>query len=142
MVKYIFLFLLLKNENRCPMKNRTLSINKYVILSDFLWMIMFIITLQIESLYASKYGNNKLFLLNFIVSLKFKKGTSLSYHFNEFQGIFDQMSQIGIKFEDEILELLLLNSLLESWETFKVSIKNSISNGVVSLQMVKGSVLN
>ncbi|RDX80965.1 hypothetical protein CR513_38416, partial [Mucuna pruriens] len=45
-------------------------------------------------------------------------------------------------FEDEILGLLLLNSLPESWETFKVSITNSTPNDVVSLQMVKGSVLN
>ncbi|RDX73802.1 hypothetical protein CR513_46533, partial [Mucuna pruriens] len=52
------------------------------------------------------------------------------------------MSRMGIKFEDEILGLLLLNSLLESWETFKVSITNSAPNGVVSLQMVKRSVLN
>ncbi|RDX84048.1 hypothetical protein CR513_34956, partial [Mucuna pruriens] len=29
-----------------------------------------------------------------------------------------------------------------SWETFKVSITNSTPNGVVSLQMAKGSVLN
>ncbi|RDX97862.1 hypothetical protein CR513_19315, partial [Mucuna pruriens] len=60
---------------------------------------------KIESLYASKCGNNKLFMLNFI-------------------------------------GLLLLNSLLESWETFKVSITNSSPNDVVSLQMVKSSVLN
>ncbi|RDX79107.1 hypothetical protein CR513_40509, partial [Mucuna pruriens] len=31
---------------------------------------------KIESLYASKCGNNKLFLLNSVVSLKFKEGTS------------------------------------------------------------------
>ncbi|RDX60189.1 hypothetical protein CR513_61692, partial [Mucuna pruriens] len=74
--------------------------------------------------------------------LKFKEGTSLSDHLNEFQGIVDQMSGIGIKFEDEILGLLLLNYLLESWETFKVFITNSAPNNVVSLQMVKGSVLN
>ncbi|RDX90096.1 hypothetical protein CR513_28080, partial [Mucuna pruriens] len=48
-----------------------------------------------------------LFLLNFIVSLKFK-----------------EMPGMGIKFENEILELLLLNSLLESLETFKVSVTN------------------
>ncbi|RDX80459.1 hypothetical protein CR513_38983, partial [Mucuna pruriens] len=51
--------------------------------------------------------------------MKFKEGTSLSNHLNEFQGIIDQMSGMGIKFEDEILGLLLLNSLPESWETFK-----------------------
>ncbi|RDX70596.1 hypothetical protein CR513_50148, partial [Mucuna pruriens] len=109
--KMHFLFLLLRSQNLCLMKNETLSINKYVVLSNFLWMIMFIITLQC--------GNNKLFLLNSIVSLKFKEGTSLSDHLNEFQGIIDQMSGMGIKFEDEILGLLLLNSLPESWETFK-----------------------
>ncbi|RDX95283.1 hypothetical protein CR513_22221, partial [Mucuna pruriens] len=58
----------------------------------------------------------------------FKEDTSLSDHLNEFQGIIDQMSGMCIKFEDEILGLLLLNSLLP--------------NGVISLQMIKGSVLN
>ncbi|RDX97970.1 hypothetical protein CR513_19187, partial [Mucuna pruriens] len=77
-----------------------------------------------------------------INSLKFKEGISLSDHLNEFQWIIDQMSGMSIKFEDEILGLLLLNSLPESWETFKVSITNSAPNGVVSLQMVKGNVLN
>ncbi|RDX81115.1 hypothetical protein CR513_38247, partial [Mucuna pruriens] len=73
---------------------------------------------------------------------EFKEDTSLSDHLNEFQGIIDQMLGMGIKFENEILGLLLLNSLPESWETFKVSITNSTPNGIVSLQMVKGSVLN
>ncbi|RDX90437.1 hypothetical protein CR513_27693, partial [Mucuna pruriens] len=72
----------------------------------------------------------------------FKEGTSLSDHLNKFQEIIDQMSGMGIKFEDEILGSLLLNYLPESWETFKVSITNSAPNSVVSLQMVKGSVLN
>ncbi|RDX79232.1 hypothetical protein CR513_40372, partial [Mucuna pruriens] len=76
------------------------------------------------SLYASKCGNNKLFLLNSIVNLKFKENASLSYHLNEFQGIFLS------NFEDEILGLILLNSLLESWETFKVSFTNSAPNDV------------
>ncbi|RDY06555.1 hypothetical protein CR513_09432, partial [Mucuna pruriens] len=79
---------------------------------------------KIESLYASKHVNNKLFLLNSIMSLKFKEDTSLLNHLNEFQRILDQMLGIDIKFEDEILGLLLLNSLPESWETFKGSVLN------------------
>ncbi|RDX97629.1 hypothetical protein CR513_19584, partial [Mucuna pruriens] len=43
-----------------------------------------------------------------------------------------------IKFEDDILGLLLLNSLPESWENFKVTITNSSPNDVVSLQVIKG----
>ncbi|RDX93292.1 hypothetical protein CR513_24461, partial [Mucuna pruriens] len=68
--------------------------------------------------------------------------TSLLDHLNEFQGIIDQMSGMDIKFEDEILGLLLLNYLPEFYDTFKVSITNSVPNGIVSLQMIKGSVLN
>ncbi|RDX86226.1 hypothetical protein CR513_32464, partial [Mucuna pruriens] len=55
---------------------------------------------------------------------QFKEDTSVSDHLNEFQGIIDQMSRMGIKFEDEILGLLLLNSLPEFWETFKGSVLN------------------
>ncbi|RDY03371.1 hypothetical protein CR513_13054, partial [Mucuna pruriens] len=82
---------------------------------------------KIESLYASKCGNNKLFLLNSIVSLKFKEGTSLSDHLNDFQGIIDHMSGMSIKFEDEILGLLFLNALPES---------------LSQIQPLMGSVLN
>ncbi|RDY05381.1 hypothetical protein CR513_10796, partial [Mucuna pruriens] len=73
---------------------------------------------------------------------QFKEDTSLSDHLNKFQGIIDQMSGMDIKFEDDILGLLLLNYLLESLETFKISITNSSPNGIVSLQMVNGSVIN
>ncbi|RDX66525.1 hypothetical protein CR513_54696, partial [Mucuna pruriens] len=60
--------------------------------------------------------------------MEFKEGTSPLDHLNEFQGVIDQMSEMGIKFEDEILRLLFLNSLLESWENFKGSITNSTPN--------------
>ncbi|RDX79687.1 hypothetical protein CR513_39859, partial [Mucuna pruriens] len=65
------------------------------------------------------------FLPLMLRGLKFKKDTSMSDHLNEFQGIIDLMLGMSIKFEDEILRLLLFNSLFESWETFKISITNS-----------------
>jgi len=49
---------------------------------------------------------------------------------------------MGIKFDDEVLGLWLLNTLLDSWETFWVSITNSSLDGVVSLENVKSSILN
>jgi len=49
---------------------------------------------------------------------------------------------MGIKFDDEVLGLWLLNTLLDSWETFRVSITNSSPDGVVSFENVKSSVLN
>jgi len=49
---------------------------------------------------------------------------------------------MGIKFDDEVLGLWLLNTLPDSWETFRVSITNSYLDGVFSLENVKSSVLN
>ncbi|KAF2318352.1 hypothetical protein GH714_005737 [Hevea brasiliensis] len=49
---------------------------------------------------------------------------------------------MGIKFDDEVLGLWLLNTLPNSWEMFRVSLTNSAPNGVVSFEMAKGSVLN
>ncbi|KAM1331723.1 hypothetical protein EV1_043805 [Malus domestica] len=43
---------------------------------------------------------------------------------------------------DELQALLLLGSLLDSWETFVVSISNSASNGVLTFDNVKNSMLN
>ncbi|RDX71392.1 hypothetical protein CR513_49269, partial [Mucuna pruriens] len=90
------------NQNPCLMKNETLSINKYVVLFDFLWMIMFIITLQ----------GFLIICLEWASSLKMK------------------------------LEITTLEFSTWVLGDFKVSITNSAPNGVVSLQMVKGNVLN
>nr|KYP44187.1 Retrovirus-related Pol polyprotein from transposon TNT 1-94 [Cajanus cajan] len=97
---------------------------------------------KIESLYASKSGNNKLYLLNCLMNLRYRESSSISDHLNEFQGLLDQLSGMGIKFDDEVLGLWLLNTLPESWETFRVSITNSAPNGVVSLQAAKSGALN
>ena len=97
---------------------------------------------QIESLYASKSGNNKLCLLNMLMNLRYKEGSQVLDHLNEFQGILDQLSSMGIKFEDEVQGLWLLNTLPDSWETFRISLTNSAPNGKVSMQLVKGGILN
>ena len=42
---------------------------------------------KLQSLYVSKSGNNKLYLLNILINLKYKEGSSVSDHLNEFQGL-------------------------------------------------------
>ena len=49
---------------------------------------------------------------------------------------------MGITFEDEVRALLLLGSLPDSWETFKVTVCNSAPNGVITWNLVKTRVLN
>ncbi|VFQ72576.1 unnamed protein product [Cuscuta campestris] len=97
---------------------------------------------KLESMYASKSGNNKLYLLKSLMNLSYKETTPLLDHLNAFHGILDQLSGVGIKLEDELAALWLLNTLPESWEIFRVSIINSAPDGIVSMQTVKPAMLN
>jgi hypothetical protein len=74
--------------------------------------------------------------------LRYKEGTPIADHVNEFRGIINQLSSIGITFEDEVRALLLLGSLPDTWETCKVTICNLAPNGVVTWNLVETKVLN
>ncbi|KAH7557638.1 hypothetical protein JRO89_XS11G0195000 [Xanthoceras sorbifolium] len=97
---------------------------------------------KLEQLYISKTGNNKLFYLTKLMQLKYKEGTFIADHLNEMQGILDQLSRMGINFDDEVFALMVLASLPESWETLKISITNTAPNGAVNRELVKSGILN
>ena len=77
-----------------------------------------------------------------MLSLKYHDGSPMTNHLNNFQGIMNQLSSMGIKFDEEIQGLLLLGSLPDSWETFRTSLSNSALDGVISMDSAKSSVLN
>jgi len=81
---------------------------------------------KLEQLYAKKTGNNQMFLIKKMLGLKLQKGTLCADHLNTFQGIMNQLSSMGIKFDDEIQGLFLLGSLPDSWETCRMSLSNSL----------------
>ena len=49
---------------------------------------------------------------------------------------------MGIPLVDEVLTLLLLDSLLDSWETLVVILGNSTPQGKLTLDTLKSSFLN
>ena len=57
---------------------------------------------KLETLYASKTDNNKLFLLKQLMSFKYKEDSPILDHINGFQGILNQLSGMGVNFDDEI----------------------------------------
>ncbi|GJZ30008.1 hypothetical protein Tco_0575055 [Tanacetum coccineum] len=58
------------------------------------------------------------------------------------QGIINQLAGMGIKFEDKIQGLWLLGTLPDTWETFRTSLSNSALDGVITMKLAKGSILN
>ena len=87
---------------------------------------------KLEELYARKEGTNKMFLIKQLMNLRYREGAPLADHVNSFQGIINQLSSMGILFEDEVRALLLLGLLTNTWETVKVTLCNSAPNGVVT----------
>lgn len=98
--------------------------------------------LKLESLYASKSGNNKLYLIKQFLGLKYRESKALSDHLNNFHGIIQQLSAMEIKFDDEIQGLLLLGTLPDSWDTFRMTLCNSAPNVKVTLDFAKIGILN
>lgn len=97
---------------------------------------------KLEDLYFSKMGNNKLLCVRKLFQLKYQEGASMADHLNDLQGIVQELSFMSLKFDDELLAIVLLNSLPESWETLKISLTNSAPNGVLSMEYVQNRVLN
>ena len=88
---------------------------------------------KLETLYASKTGNNKLFLLKQLMAFKYKEGSPILDHINDFQDILNQFSGMGVNFDDEIQGLWLLDTLTNSWETLRVSLTNCATSVKVTM---------
>ena len=53
------------------------------------------------------------------------ENVSVAQHLNEFNTITNQLSFVEIDFDDEIRTLIVLASLLNSWEAIRMAISNS-----------------
>ena len=69
-------------------------------------------------------------------------GNSVAEHLSNFQGLLNELSTMKLELDDKVHAFLLLNSLLDNWETLVVSLSNSASNGVITVNMVKDNMFN
>ena len=66
----------------------------------------------------------------------------MTYHLNAFQSIVNQLATMKTVMDDEMQTSLLLCSLPNRLETFVVTISNSIPNGPLTMDLVKGNLFN
>ncbi|PWA57053.1 hypothetical protein CTI12_AA412920 [Artemisia annua] len=97
---------------------------------------------KLEQLYARKMCTNKLSLIKKLMGLRYRDGTAMSEHLMVFQGIINELFEIGIKFNEEVQGLCFLGSLPDSWEAFRMSLLDSVLDTVISMDLVRNSVLN
>ncbi|GJW00834.1 retrotransposon protein, putative, ty1-copia subclass [Tanacetum coccineum] len=73
---------------------------------------------KLETLYMTKSLANKLYLKKKLYTFYMPAGRKISEHIDEFNKIILDLANIEVKFKDEDLDLLLLNSLPASYEHF------------------------
>jgi hypothetical protein len=83
-----------------------------------------------------KSTQNKAFAIRKLAHLKLKEGRSVAVHLSEFQDLVNQLTRMNLVVDDKLQALLLLSSLLDSWETLVVSLSNSALNDVLQLAKV------
>ena len=59
-----------------------------------------------------------------LMNLKLKEGQSIAEHLNDFEEMIVQLSVAGLSLNDETRACLLLDSLLDNWNTLVGSLGN------------------
>ncbi|GAA0162782.1 hypothetical protein LIER_18800 [Lithospermum erythrorhizon] len=90
---------------------------------------------KLQGLYERKTAGHKVSLVRQLGKLRFTDGNSLTEHLNQVEHIFNQLNSMGIDFNDEVQALWILRSLLDSWETFSVSLSASAPDGTISKEL-------
>ena len=79
----------------------------------------------LSSMYEKLSANNKVYLMKKLFNLKKAKSTLVVQHLNEFNTITNQLSTVGIEFDDEVYALILLDSLPNNLEAMRMAVSNS-----------------
>ena len=75
------------------------------------------------------------------VRLRYQDGSVMEEHLNTFQGLINHTTSLEIRLANEVLALLLLGSLPDSWETLIVTLGNAGPEWKhLSLETVKNSL--
>ena len=78
-------------------------------------------------LYEKPLSSNKLFLMKYLFNMKMSKGGSIDDHLNEFNTVTNQLSYVGVNFDDEIMDIILLLSFPQRWNGLVMVVTKSVS---------------
>ena len=102
-------------------------------------------TVDIMKVLANTYekpsASNKVLLMRCLFNLKMVDSIRVADHVNDFNGIISQLSSVEINFDDEIMALILLSSLPESWSATVTTMSSSSGNQTMKLADIRGLIL-
>ena len=97
----------------------------------------------LAKLYEKLSTSNKVFLMKCLFNMNMLEGGFVVDHLNEFNTIASQLSYVKVNFDDEVRAILILCSLLESWNGLVMTISNSVpSSNTLKFDDVVGVILS
>ena len=84
----------------------------------------------LSSMYEKPLANNKVYLMKKLFNL------------NEFNTSINQLSTVGIEFDDEVRALILLASLPNSWEAMRMTVSNSVGKSKLKYDDIRDLILS
>jgi hypothetical protein len=85
---------------------------------------------MLSDTYEKKMAATKIYLIRRLYNLRMKESDSITAHLNEYEGIISHLSAQGMTIDDKLKALLLMSSLLPSWETFVTTVCNASATAV------------
>ena len=65
--------------------------------------------------------------MKLVFKMKMSEGGSVANHLNEFNMVTNQLSSVGVNFDDEVMALLIVCSLPERWNGLVMVVSNFVS---------------
>jgi hypothetical protein len=93
-------------------------------------------------MYEKPSASNKVFLMKRLFNMKKPENRSIQEHLNDFNTITSQLESVGITFDDEVLALVILSSLPESWDGLVMAVSNSSGSSILNFKDVVGVLLD
>uniref|UniRef100_A0A803MH37 CCHC-type domain-containing protein n=1 Tax=Chenopodium quinoa TaxID=63459 RepID=A0A803MH37_CHEQI len=96
----------------------------------------------LSNMYEKPSVSNKVHLMRRLFSLRMSEGGSVAQHLNELNSVTTQLSYVEIKFDDEVLALILLSSVPDSWNATVTAVSSSSGNNKLKFDDVRDLVLS
>ena len=80
-------------------------------------------------MFENKNFVNRFSIFRKIVRFRYQDGSSMAEHLNVIQGFINQTTSLDLPLSNKVLALLLMESLLDSWETLVVTLGNNGPEG-------------
>jgi hypothetical protein len=82
----------------------------------------------LTKLYEKPSTSKRVFLMKPLFNMKMSEGGFVVDHLNEFNIVTNKLSSVGVKFDEEARDILILFSLLERWNDLVMDVSKFVSS--------------